>query len=415
MSEPVKHSEIEDVLSSIRRLVSDADRQPNKTEDGKSKAHLDRLVLTDALRVPESQDSGEAAQGENDAPESDPQSESAAGTAVDHFEFLARNGKKSQKAGHFGDDAIAGGGVTQAEDEPTVPAEGTGRHEAELQEVSDGDLQAEDAQPESDVLADARGDAEDLITGPAETGSSQPEPSDDEERPMFAAVASKFTVDEDAPWSDPEATLYEAAGIASQADANPYGNPDDIRPLTEKIAALEEVIGQTEDQWEPDDPGTDDYAGTEVETLEWEDTPLEDSAPEVAVPMFRHTVLDDDPAPAEEAPDQPTEAEEIVEETAEFAIDPVEPNDEPVEGAESTSEDVEQMSHLVLELTEQQQTEPAVSDIDEATMDEAALRQLVAEIVREELQGVLGERITRNVRKLVRREIHRALTLQELD
>ena len=48
-------------------------------------------------------------------------------------------------------------------------------------------------------------------------------------------------------------------------------------------------------------------------------------------------------------------------------------------------------------------------------MDEESLRELVADIVRQELQGALGERITRNVRKLVRREIHRALTAQELE
>lgn len=52
---------------------------------------------------------------------------------------------------------------------------------------------------------------------------------------------------------------------------------------------------------------------------------------------------------------------------------------------------------------------------DEAVLDEEALRDLVAEIVREELMGSLGERITRNVRKLVRREIHRALNSQDFD
>ena len=51
---------------------------------------------------------------------------------------------------------------------------------------------------------------------------------------------------------------------------------------------------------------------------------------------------------------------------------------------------------------------------DETILDEEALRDLVAEIVRQELQGALGERITRNVRKLVRREIQRALAAQEL-
>ena len=40
---------------------------------------------------------------------------------------------------------------------------------------------------------------------------------------------------------------------------------------------------------------------------------------------------------------------------------------------------------------------------------------MVSEIVRQELQGTLGERITRNVRKLVRREIYRALAANELD
>lgn len=51
----------------------------------------------------------------------------------------------------------------------------------------------------------------------------------------------------------------------------------------------------------------------------------------------------------------------------------------------------------------------------EVVLDEAALRELVAAIVREELQGALGERITRNVRKLVRREIHRVLASEEFD
>ncbi|NQZ74346.1 MAG: hypothetical protein HRT60_14925, partial [Dinoroseobacter sp.] len=42
------------------------------------------------------------------------------------------------------------------------------------------------------------------------------------------------------------------------------------------------------------------------------------------------------------------------------------------------------------------------------------LRDMVSEIVRRELQGSLGERITRNVRKLVRREIYRALEARDL-
>lgn len=49
-----------------------------------------------------------------------------------------------------------------------------------------------------------------------------------------------------------------------------------------------------------------------------------------------------------------------------------------------------------------------------ALPDREALRVLVGELIREEFQGELGARITRNVRKLVRREIARALATRDL-
>lgn len=52
---------------------------------------------------------------------------------------------------------------------------------------------------------------------------------------------------------------------------------------------------------------------------------------------------------------------------------------------------------------------------EEPAFDEAAMRELVRDIIREELQGTLGERITRNVRKLVRAEIARALAVRDFD
>lgn len=59
-------------------------------------------------------------------------------------------------------------------------------------------------------------------------------------------------------------------------------------------------------------------------------------------------------------------------------------------------------------------TELAGAADDTSEIDEAMLREMVSDIVRQELQGALGERITRNVRKLVRREIHRALAAHDL-
>ena len=43
------------------------------------------------------------------------------------------------------------------------------------------------------------------------------------------------------------------------------------------------------------------------------------------------------------------------------------------------------------------------------------LRELIVEVLRDELRGPLGDRITSNLRKLVRREIFRALASGEVD
>jgi len=48
-------------------------------------------------------------------------------------------------------------------------------------------------------------------------------------------------------------------------------------------------------------------------------------------------------------------------------------------------------------------------------IDEEALRALIADVVNRELQGALGERVSRNIRRLVQREIVRALEARDLD
>ena len=54
-------------------------------------------------------------------------------------------------------------------------------------------------------------------------------------------------------------------------------------------------------------------------------------------------------------------------------------------------------------------------EAEDGILDEETLREIVAEVVRQELQGALGQRITRNVRKMVRREIRLALAAEELE
>lgn len=60
---------------------------------------------------------------------------------------------------------------------------------------------------------------------------------------------------------------------------------------------------------------------------------------------------------------------------------------------------------------------PAVADDLDADhlLEEEVLRDIVRGLIREELAGPLGERITRNMRKLVRAEVNRAMALRAFD
>ncbi|KJZ17886.1 hypothetical protein [Loktanella sp. S4079] len=78
------------------------------------------------------------------------------------------------------------------------------------------------------------------------------------------------------------------------------------------------------------------------------------------------------------------------------------------------SSEIQNTPPLILETIEDEQ-EVADEQSPSVGIDEDALRALVVEIVHQELSGELGERITRNVRKLVRREINRVLVAKGLD
>lgn len=83
--------------------------------------------------------------------------------------------------------------------------------------------------------------------------------------------------------------------------------------------------------------------------------------------------------------------------------------------------------HIVSDTPEDTETETSedpetrlgqdLQDVDQlaSSIDPVALRAMVVEILRDELSGEIGERITRNVRKLVRREINRVLISRDLE
>ena len=308
MSDPVTNAEVEDVLSSIRRLVSE-DKRPLHTQ--KAAPANDRLVLTPALRVADVPD--EQIGFDNDHHNGDVEmtnQESAASTAEQDGETL------------FDDPA----------------------HDYDADPYNFADDSEEDG--EADAAIDLSGLELDV--------DNQPEQDD----PQSVDVGSADD---------------EVEGGVERAKA---------ASLSAKIEALETAIGNISDTWEPDAPGEDDYSGTEAPAMAWEDDVDRDA---MGAPLA-------DGDDHDKTKDMSKTAEPRAESKVEAAPAPAEP----------TAHDTSDADSFAFAAEDQ-------------LIDEEALRDLVSDIVRSELQGALGERITRNVRKLVRREIHRALTAQELE
>jgi hypothetical protein len=93
---------------------------------------------------------------------------------------------------------------------------------------------------------------------------------------------------------------------------------------------------------------------------------------------------------------------------------PIRRDPEPVTGADADS-DMDEDDDLAVEDLGDDPQPFSFPETEDGILDEETLRQIVADVVRAELQGVLGQRITRNVRKMVRREVRLALAAQELE
>lgn len=175
-------------------------------------------------------------------------------------------------------------------------------------------------------------------------------------------------------------TAPEDAEIAAnQESAAADANDEADAPETELTAAQDDAMptamwnsvrAPVDEYYDPADLEDDDYAGTAVDALDWRVS----ERPQSRTPLFSRPVKQDSVRQDPEAR-QPAEIEA-----------------QAVSNPDPTPQNASQ----------------------ESVIDEDMLRDLVGEIVRQELQGPLGERITRNVRKLVRREINRALAARDL-
>lgn len=345
MSDPMSSGEIEDVLSSIRRLVSEDLRPAAPPQAPTAPETGSKLILTPALRVISAMpEPAPAAPTSWEAEEAIPVMADEAAA-----EDAAQDGAPSIETVV----ASVGAAVAGEDWEPDEPeAEGWSQAGWDEDAVIHVDLDNVD---EAEVVQFTSRDQTRMVRAWHDGAWAEP-----------AA---------DADFSEKEVDIVEA--MAAWAKGRHTAADPQAEPVTE---AEPEIAPEPEPETavEPDILPEPEIA----------------PAPEfISAPLPEPEVLDDQKA-ADVMSDDRAEAEalaEIIGADAEAAV------------MEAVSERVEERIGMFDE---------AIDDA-EAGFDEEALRELVREIIREELAGSLGERMTRNVRKLVRVEVNRALSSRE--
>lgn len=206
-------------------------------------------------------------------------------------------------------------------------------------------------------------DIEDVLSSIRRLVSEEPKPS----LPEPKAEAAQ-----------PEKLVLTPAFRVAEDMANTLAEPEqeEAEVISEQPAADEESEAGA---WDMAADATEPEADlAEADEVSWQEIP------------FRHRVAELEAAVAESGEEWEPDGTEI------------EHQDVALENIEATD-------------TAEERDESDAAEGDEAVLDEESLRDLVAEIVRQELQGTMGQRITRNVRKLVRQEINRALASRDLD
>ena len=179
-----------------------------------------------------------------------------------------------------------------------------------------------------------------------------------------------------------------------------------VEPVIEElVASLEQAVAAQGLDWESEtgDPAPQTVA-FEWTSGVWSEHRAEPVAAEIIAEAVEAT-----PSWAQEDPGEP-----VSEDPGQFEAmaGPAAAEADPVWADEAEAEVV---AGLVESESRAEDAGPPDDDDTEMTYDEDVLRDLVRDLIREELQGGLGERITRNVRKLVRAEIARALASHEFD
>ncbi len=372
MSEPLSTNEIEDVVSSVRRLVSPEARPRTLSRD----LGMDRLILTPSLRIVAEQP--------------------GSGPTVVKLETVAkksRAGARKAKAAKTPVADVGDSADTGAVWNPPVPSLAEMALRAEEAELIIGDDKVAPVPPKT---ADRK--------AKSGTGSIGKATADTKPKKEGAVVASAKAVK--------KTTAKTGAPVAEAVVEEPEASP------VAEIPAVPKAVRSKAAKVKPDEtrPTSAKPAATTTASPALVEAKLVDAKP-TRKPVAAKLVPD--LAVAEAAADPALPVLDLVEPVAvraepEVAFLPVDvPAIEPAEGtlAEAAAKPAE-ADPLAGEagsfLTDGEGNPISILDEDE-------LMQILRRVIREELQGVLGEKITRNVRKLVRAEIARALTAQTLD
>jgi hypothetical protein len=285
---------------------------------------------------------------------------------------------------------------------------------------------------ENRPLPDAGKDEEPARPLAFDTSSAQDEVAQSEpvlaEAPLALVLTPALRV-EDAPEADGDERTDDLQEGFDEADTPDVSEADlvdetEVADEQDETVVVEAVDAeQDQDSYETEEDTPDVSEAVQDDVMVETASENELTAPEDEVVMPMDEVRDVAP---EEAVDeeQPFDFKQVLEARIHQFRDATSTEDlscEPQVGASPDVADAvmdDLRAHMPEEIADSAEivdVEALSEAMDEtAEIDEAMLREMVADIVRQELQGALGERITRNVRKLVRREIHRALAAHDL-
>ncbi len=242
------------------------------------------------------------------------------------------------------------------------------------------------------------------------------------------------------PEPDPETTSTEgrllltpALRVSDPTEVSVARAPDFRRKsLEERIAELEAAVGHDPQEWEPDgSEGAKPHAPQVA--LRPEFVAARPAGP-FGRPVFQHKKEETHPV-AEKIDDrQETPVECCGQDATESDVEARhveielpgrnDPNDGVVTGvafARSQAREVLDEASTPdapdAQSEDQQFPEPteAHGSMVAAELDETRLREIVRDVLLEELAGPLGEKMTRNIRRLLRREVDRAMALRDFD